>query len=102
MITFSPVGQDAIPELRTVSKSSGRPRSRSVGHPDVRGGTDFNMKLSRERAAAVAKFLREAGVETSIEVVGKGASEPMSLPETSGLSQDDIYALNRRVEWRRD
>ena len=102
MITFTPVGQDAIRELRTVLKEQRPSKVTLVGHTDVRGGTDFNMKLSRERAAAVAKFLREAGVETSIEVVGKGASEPMSLPETSGLSQDDIYALNRRVEWRRD
>jgi len=33
---------------------------------------------------------------------GKGASEPIRLPDTSGLTQEDIYALNRRVEWRRD
>ena len=60
------------------------------------------MGLSRERAAAVAGFLREAGVDIKMEALGKGANDPMSLPETGFLGQDDIYALNRRVEWRRD
>ena len=100
--TFTPVGQEAIRELHTVLKEQRPSKVTLVGHTDVRGGTDFNMKLSRERAAAVAEFLRKAGVETSMDVVGKGASEPLPLPETSGLSQDDLYALNRRVEWRRD
>jgi outer membrane protein OmpA-like peptidoglycan-associated protein len=100
--TFTPVGQDAIRELLTVLKEQRPSKVTLVGHTDVRGGTDFNMKLSRDRATAVAEFLRRAGVETSMEVLGKGASEPLSLPEASGLSQDDLYALNRRVEWRRD
>jgi hypothetical protein len=26
----------------------------------------------------------------------------MRLSDSAGLSQDDIYALNRRVEWQRD
>jgi outer membrane protein OmpA-like peptidoglycan-associated protein len=59
------------------------------------------MRLSEARAAAVAEFLRQNGIEASVETVGKGATEPMRLSETSGLSQEDIFALNRRVEWHR-
>jgi len=38
----------------------------------------------------------------TIETEGKGANEPMRLSDSSGLSDEDIYALNRRVEWRRE
>ena len=37
-----------------------------------------------------------------METAGKGANEPIQLTDTSGLTQEDIYALNRRVEWRRE
>jgi hypothetical protein len=50
----------------------------------------------------VAQFLRENGVEIEVETMGKCASAPMRLSDSAGLSQDDIYALNRRVEWQRD
>ena len=42
------------------------------------------------------------GVTAQIDTVGKGSNEPIHLPDTSGLSQDDIYALNRRVELQRE
>lgn len=100
--TFTAVGQDAVRELSTALKEQRPGKVMLVGHTDVRGTADFNMKLSRDRAAAVANALREAGLDIAMETVGKGANEPMRLPETSGLSQDDIYALNRRVEWRRE
>jgi outer membrane protein OmpA-like peptidoglycan-associated protein len=99
---FTPVGQEAARELSIVLKEQQPSHVILVGHTDVRGSADFNMKLSLERAAAVASFLRDQGVEIATETVGKGANEPMPLPETSGLSQEDIYALNRRVEWRRE
>jgi len=60
------------------------------------------VKLSVARAEAVATYLRENGVNAVVETTGKGASEPIHLTDTSGLTQDDIYALNRRVEWRRE
>jgi len=99
---FTTVGQDAIRELVAALKEQ-RPGSITlIGHTDVRGSADFNLKLSRERAVAVANSLREAGINMPMETLGKGANEPMPLPETSGLTQEDIYALNRRVEWRRN
>ena len=60
------------------------------------------MKLSQDRADAVAAFLRQNGLNIPVQTVGKGANEPMRLVDSSGLSQDDIYALNRRVEWLRE
>jgi outer membrane protein OmpA-like peptidoglycan-associated protein len=96
------IGQDAARELIEVIRQQVPARLVLVGHTDVRGTTEFNMKLSRERAEAVAAFIRENGMKVSVETIGKGSNEPMHISETSGLSQEDIFALNRRVEWRRD
>jgi outer membrane protein OmpA-like peptidoglycan-associated protein len=100
--TFTAVGQAAARELIDALKEQQAARVTLVGHTDVRGGAEFNLKLSRDRAQAVAGFMRDRGLNLQIDVIGKGANEPMLLPDTSGLSQEDIYALNRRVEWRRE
>jgi flagellar motor protein MotB len=100
--TFTDVGQDAARELLEALREQNPARILLVGHTDVRGTAEFNMKLSRDRAEAVAAFLQQNGLTVPIEAQGKGANEPMHLSDTSGLSEDDIYALNRRVEWRRE
>ena len=96
------IGEEAARELLDAIKQQHPSRVVLVGHTDVRGTVEFNMKLSRDRAEAVAAFLRENGIELEVETIGKGANEPMQVSDSSGLSQEDIYALNRRVEWRRD
>lgn len=100
--TLTGVGEEAARELVEALREQRPSRLILVGHTDVRGSAEFNLRLSRERAAAVAAFLRQHGIEIPVETEGKGANEPMRLSDTSGLSQDDIYALNRRVEWRRE
>jgi outer membrane protein OmpA-like peptidoglycan-associated protein len=99
---FTEIGGQAAQELLTAVKEQQPSKIILVGHTDVRGSAEYNMQLSRDRAAAVAKFLREHGLEITVEVQGKGANEPMRIIDASGLTQDDIYALNRRVEWRRE
>jgi outer membrane protein OmpA-like peptidoglycan-associated protein len=96
------VGQDAARELLEALQEQKPPHIVLIGHTDVRGTAEFNMKLSRDRANAVASFLQQNGLNIPIETEGKGATEPLHLPDTSGLSEEDIYALNRRVEWRRE
>ena len=100
--TFTSVGQDAARELLGALQEQKPSRILLVGHTDVRGTAEFNMKLSRDRADAVASFLKQNGLAIPIETEGKGANEPMHLSDTSGLTEEDIYALNRRVEWRRE
>jgi len=100
--TLTGIGQEAARELAVALKEQRPSHITLVGHTDVRGTAEFNMKLSRERADAVAAFLRENGLDIPVQTAGKGATEPMRLFDASGLSQDDIYALNRRVEWLRD
>jgi outer membrane protein OmpA-like peptidoglycan-associated protein len=99
---FTEVGQQAARELIEVLKEQSPSRITLIGHTDVRGTAEFNLKLSRERAEAVSAFLQQNGINLTIATEGKGANEPMRLSDSSGLSDEDIYALNRRVEWRRE
>jgi outer membrane protein OmpA-like peptidoglycan-associated protein len=100
--SFTEVGKEAAQELLGAIKEQKPARITLVGHTDVRGSAETNMSLSTARADAVAQFLKENGVDASVETVGKGANDPIKLNDTSGLTQEDIYALNRRVEWRRE
>jgi outer membrane protein OmpA-like peptidoglycan-associated protein len=100
--SFTRVGEEAARELLMALQQQRPAHVLLVGHTDVRGATEFNMKLSRDRADAVAAFLRQNGLTAPVSAEGRGANDPIRLSDTSGLSEDDIYALNRRVEWRRE
>ncbi len=99
---FTPVGEQAAQELAQALKEQRPTRIKLIGHTDVRGSTETNLKLSAGRAEAVASYLKQAGVDVAVETAGVGANEPLKIPDLSGLSQDDIYALNRRVEFVRE
>jgi outer membrane protein OmpA-like peptidoglycan-associated protein len=65
-----------------------------TGHTSHTGGLAFNQRLSRERAEAVARVLREERIPAvEITVVGKGWDEPLD----KGTSLE-AQARNRRVE----
>ena len=98
---FTPIGEQAVRELADALREQRPARVRLVGHTDIRGNDETNKKLSAARAEAVAAYLKEAGLATVIETAGVGSSEPIKLVDSAGLSQDDIYALNRRVEFIR-
>jgi outer membrane protein OmpA-like peptidoglycan-associated protein len=72
-----------------------------VGHTDPRGGDAYNMDLSERRARAVAQFLRSNGVTARIRTEGHGFHEPVAPEVAQSLSQEEVWALDRRVEWRR-
>lgn len=64
-----------------------------VGHADVRGPEQYNMKLAQRRAEAVkSKLIQVFGIDGNrIEVVSEGASTPLAQPREN-------YSLNRRVD----
>jgi len=95
------VGLQAAAELLAAIKEQQPSEILIVGHTDERGGDAYNMRLSEQRAQAVAKFLAENGVQATIKIMARGKTEPLKIGDTSGLSRQDIWALNRRVEWRR-
>jgi len=64
------------------------------GHTDSTGTAEYNLNLSRERAASVAAYLQGQGVKSSrFEVLGLGSSNPIVSNDTP-----DGRSLNRRVE----
>jgi outer membrane protein OmpA-like peptidoglycan-associated protein len=64
------------------------------GHTDASGGTDLNLRLSKERAYAVKEFLVSMSIEPSRLVpVGKGEADP--LPNSNPRAPE-----NRRVQFR--
>lgn len=99
---LTPVGMLAAKDLLRAIQEQNPEKIRIVGHTDPRGGPDYNSKLSKARADAVAAFLKENGITIAIETEGRGADEPLKIEASAGLSADDLNALNRRVEWRRE
>ena len=65
-----------------------------VGYTDSSGSDEYNRGLSRQRASAVATYLREDGVVPErLRSEGRGESAPR-VPNTTSANR----ALNRRVE----
>lgn len=65
------------------------------GHTDKTGNYDSNVKLSKERSAAVKKYLTDKGVNASrITADGHGPDIPMIDKDTP-----EAYEYNRRVEF---
>ena len=96
------IGLAAADELATALREQNPQRITIVGHTDERGSHDYNMRLSSQRAAAVARFLRQKGIAAAVVTIAKGKTEPLFLADRSGLTKQDIWALNRRVEWQRN
>lgn len=64
------------------------------GHADATGSEDYNLKLSRQRADAVASFLGAQGVKTSrVDEKGYGESQPVA-----DNSSESGRRKNRRVD----
>lgn len=65
-----------------------------VGHTDDQGSADYNLDLSRRRAAAVFEALRERGIdEARMSSEGRGFDDPVTSNDT-----EEGRAQNRRVE----
>jgi Outer membrane protein and related peptidoglycan-associated (lipo)proteins len=66
------------------------------GHTDNTGTTEFNLKLSKERAEAVKTYVTEKGIDSNrIKTNGYGDTRPVS-----DNYSDKGRALNRRVEFK--
>lgn len=89
--------EDLLESLREVN-----PREITLfGHTDARGGYEYNMRLSERRAKAVANFLMRNGITAKIITIAKGKSEPLQLTDMVQLTRQEIWMLNRRVDWMR-
>lgn len=63
------------------------------GHADERGTRDYNLGLSKRRAAAVEEYLVAQGVaSTRVRTLGFGKERPIEI-----CSDETCYAQNRRA-----
>jgi outer membrane protein OmpA-like peptidoglycan-associated protein len=93
------LGQQYAADLTKALDSRGRPRILLVGHTDQIGSAAYNLDLSLRRARAVMRYLTDHGyAPATIEVEGRGKSEPLTIVNPTQYSQDQINQMMRRVE----
>jgi len=86
--------QSTYDKIANVFKDYEKTAVHVVGHTDSTGSDEYNQKLSKRRASAVASYLSSKGVTSSRMVTwGRGESEPIASNETK-----EDRARNRRVD----
>lgn len=86
--------EDALNSIIDIMKEYPQTIFHVGGHTDSVGADAYNMKLSKERAASVEKFLEENGVPAKrITSEGYGEERPISSNSNAAGRKD-----NRRVE----
>lgn len=85
--TLSAVSNTKLDQAAKVIKESNGGQFLVVGHTDKKGSDAINLKLSRERAAAVVKALEERGVASSqLKSTGVG-SRDAQVPVTASNAE---------------
>jgi outer membrane protein OmpA-like peptidoglycan-associated protein len=91
------VRSDFYPVLNSVTKvlqEYDRTYIDVIGHTDITGPHDFNMRLSRQRADSVGQYLQAQGINgTRVLTHGVGPDYPTATNDTADGRQQ-----NRRVE----
>lgn len=92
---IKPTSFPALDKLAIVLSKKPEWKLAIVGHTDDKGSAEYNLKLSKARAKAVADYLATKGVlSESITSDGMGETKPIADNKTeSGREQ------NRRVEF---
>lgn len=87
-------------QFADVARAYGNSRIRVEGNTDITGSRDTNIKLSRDRAEAVAKYLQtQYNISPNrFVIVGNGPDKPVKGCETSRAA--DCLAKNRRTEFQ--
>jgi peptidoglycan-associated lipoprotein len=94
---------DLTPEARTtlaakveILRSSPGLKLRIDGHADERGSDEYNLALSKRRAAEARRFMMGQGIEAArLETVGYGEEQPLDPGST-----ETAWAMNRRADFR--
>ncbi len=92
---LKPESEQAVTEIAKLLKTDRALKVFVVGHTDITGGIESNVKLSQERAQAVIQALvRTHGIEQArLRPFGNGPFAPVATNDT-----DEGRAKNRRVE----
>jgi outer membrane protein OmpA-like peptidoglycan-associated protein len=94
--TIKPVSFPILDDVLALLKSRPSMRIGIYGHTDSKGTAPNNLKLSKDRAASVRKYLEGKGVAASrLESEGFGQTKPVAPNDT-----DEGRSKNRRVEFK--
>ncbi|MEZ8791872.1 OmpA family protein [Vibrio splendidus] len=87
-------GKIALTPLVEVLKAHPQSSVAVVGHTDSTGAAEYNLMISKKRAAAVAAYIEEQGIEADrITASGEGEENPIASNATA-----EGRAQNRRVD----
>jgi outer membrane protein OmpA-like peptidoglycan-associated protein len=93
--TLRPDSQPTLQEIATLLTANPQLKIRVVGHTDNQGKTDYNLDLSRRRAASVVRELTSKYGLTADRLESFGCG--LYAPVASNASEEG-RAKNRRVE----
>ncbi|XMO88289.1 OmpA family protein [Algibacter sp. AS12] len=69
-------------------------------HTDARGPDEYNLNLSKKRAASTLEYLVSQGIERSrLKSIGYGEMQPLNECVKEGICDDREYDINRRCEF---
>ncbi len=92
--TLQPTARTNVEKLAAILNKYPDTNILVEGHTDSDGGTEYNQKLSEERAGSVANYMLGLGVaQTRVTKVAYGETQPLAANDTP-----DGKRQNRRVE----
>lgn len=69
-------------------------------HTDARGPDQYNLNLSKRRAASTLEYLVSQGIDRSrLKSIGYGEMQPLNKCVKEGICDDKEYDVNRRCEF---
>lgn len=69
-------------------------------HTDARGNDQYNLDLSKRRAASTLEYLVSKGIERSrLKSMGYGEMQPLNECIKEGICKEEDYDINRRCEF---
>lgn len=92
---------DALAPVVSVLRSASNATVDVIGNTDAVGSPEDNLTLGRDRAEAVASYLRSVGSAETVQIQTSSNGESSPRVREDGLSGGDLEsarALNRRVE----
>ncbi|OIQ16672.1 OmpA family protein [Lacinutrix sp. MedPE-SW] len=70
-------------------------------HTDARGNDQYNLNLSKRRAASTLEYLVSKGIERNrLKSIGYGEMQPLNNCDKEGICTDEEYDINRRCEFK--
>ncbi|MFD0837168.1 OmpA family protein [Mariniflexile aquimaris] len=69
-------------------------------HTDARGNDQYNLDLSKRRAASTLEYLVSKGIERNrLKSIGYGEMQPLNKCVKEGICSEEEYDINRRCEF---